>query len=122
MANKVTLTANQKKALAALLAHKSVRAAAGACGLAERTLWRYLSEDAFLQALQDAQSAIYTAATTRLTNGLQVALDELERLMISAESEAVRRQAVSEWLTHALRLRELIDLEARLAALESRTL
>ena len=105
MKNQDVLTPNQKKAIPALLAEKSVRDAAKVCGLHERTLWRYLTENLFLQALRSEQSAIYTAATTRLTQGIAQALDELEALMTSAQSEAVRRQAVADWLGHALKLR-----------------
>ena len=121
MSKNSILSANQKKALAAILATNSVRAAAQSCGLAERTLWRYLSNGPFLQALRTEQAAIYTVATSRLTQGINQALDELEILITSAKSEAVRRAAVADWLGHALKLRELDDLEARISALEDRT-
>lgn len=120
MAENSTLSGNRRRALAALLASKNVRAAAAACNLSERTLWRYLAEDAFLSALQAEQAALYSAAGVRLANGLQAALDGLESLMTSAQSEAVRRQAVTDWLDRALKLRELLELEARITALEEK--
>jgi len=120
MAEKVTLSTNQKKALVAILAHKTIRAAAMASNLADRTLWRYLEDEPFKQALRKAQEGLYKEITNRLTTGMNQALDELESLMTGANSEGVRRQAVSEWLSLALRLRELTDIETRISDLESR--
>lgn len=114
------LSANQKKALSALLTSKSVRDAAKTCGLAERTVWRYLAEDLFLQALRSEQSAIYAAASVRLSEGTDKALEELESLMTGAKSEAVKRQAISDWLSYGFKLWELQELESRIAALEER--
>lgn len=120
MSDNVTFSANQKRALSALLSEKTVRDAAKKCKLTEKTLYQYLRDEQFRQALQTEQAAIYTAATTRLTAGIDRALDELERLITDAKSEAVRRAAISEWLTQALRLKEQIELEARIQALEER--
>jgi len=120
MTEKDTLSTNHKKALAALLTNKTVRAAAAACNLAERTLWRYLENTNFRQALRQAQEVLYKEIINRLTVGANQALDELETLITSAESEAVKRHAISDWMGYTLKLYELQELEARISALEEK--
>jgi len=122
MTDKVALSTNQRRALQALLEEKTVRDAAKKCKLSERTVWRYLSEDPFLRALQAEQSAIYTAASLRLSEGMEKALEGLHALMTGAQSEAVKRQAISDWLNMGWKLHEQLDIETRLSELEKRIL
>ncbi len=119
MAEKGVLSARQKKALGALLANKTVRAAAASSGLGERTIWRYLDNTDFRTALRKAQDSVYREITNRLIEGSNQALAELEKLILGADSEAVRRHAISDWLGYTLKLYELQELEARIAALEA---
>ena len=104
----------------ALLTEKTVRAASKKCELSEQTIYRYLLEDEFRQALQAEQVAIYTAATNRLTAGIDQALDVLEYLMKNAKSEAVRRAAADSWLDRTLKLKETIEYEKRISDLEAK--
>ena len=122
MTEKVTqITPKQARGIAALLTESTIQAAAAKAGVAPKTIYKWLKQPAFSAALSKAQAQEIDAAAARLAGGLPQALDELERLITTAQSEAVRRQAVSEWITHALRLREFSDLESRIAALEGRT-
>jgi len=114
------LTRNQERALDALLQAATVADAARLCGLSDRTLWRYLRDPAFAEALRQRRAE----ATQETTTGLVVlarrgreALFELlqdpdtppailARVGIAAQDLA--RQAV-----------ELEDLLARIDALEA---
>ena len=120
MTDNVTLPTNQQRAITALLEEKTVRAAAQRVKLSEKTIYRYLGQAEFRKALQGAQAAIYSEITNRLTVGTNTALDKLENLIKSAQSEAVQRAAIADWLTYALKVYELQSLEARISALEAR--
>jgi len=72
------LNRNQRKALAALLTHGTVREAAGACGLAERTLYGYLADDAFTAELQKRQDAILAGVVAKMTTLAGKGMAQLE--------------------------------------------
>jgi hypothetical protein len=112
------LTPKQRRALAALLASPTLAAAAAIAGVNVKTLTRWLTQPAFIAGLKEAQTSVIDAAGRRLLQGLDQALDTLSNLMISAESESVKRAAASEWLANCLTVREQTDLEKRLIELE----
>lgn len=115
---KIIMSRNQKRAIAALLEHKTIIDAAYACRLSEKTLQRYLDDPAFRAALTAAETAVIDDAGRRLIAGQQKALDTLDELITEAVKESDRRLAATTWLEFALRLRELKNIEARLANLE----
>lgn len=120
MSENVTLSANQQRALSALLAEKTVRDAAAKIGLSEKTLYRYLADENFRQALQQANGAIYAEVSNRLTANILEALEKLWVIVDTATDPNVKRLAINDWLKHALKIREVDDLEARILALEDR--
>jgi transposase len=118
MAEFVRLTGKQNRAIAALLAHRTIEEAAKGIGISSRTIYRWLESNGFRQALLQAEGRVVDEAARRLIGGKDVALDTLAELMESAESESVRRQAASNWLEQLIRIRELRNIEKRLSALE----
>ncbi len=115
------LSVKQEKAIAALLSERSGRAAAQKVGVSEKQLYRWMTLPEFSAALKDAESQLLDAASRVLLIGVNDALETLRALMTSAESEAVKRQAASDWLAKLLQVKELADLEKRVAALEAAT-
>jgi hypothetical protein len=114
------LKPRQRRAIAALLSSRNVQDAAQAVRVGERTLYRWLADDAdFRKALTIAESALIDDTTRRLISGATAALDALAGLITSAESESVKKAAASDWLAHLIKLRELRDIEQRLADLEA---
>ena len=97
---------------------KTATAAAQVAGISERQLYRWLELPEFQTELKTLESQLIDAATRRLLVGIDTALDTLHSLMIGAESEAVKRQAASDWLTKMLTIRELQELEERLRKIE----
>ncbi len=118
MSDNVTLSRNQNKALSALLTEPSITRAAQIVGITPKTIHRYLEIPEFREKLSEAQGAILGKAHHSLLAGITEALETLRELHKSAESESVRRAAASDWISHALRLAELVDIERRLQALE----
>ena len=119
MADNGSLSARQQRAVAALLASKTVAEAAASAKVGERTLFRWLAEDAaFRAALSQAEGELL-ATTTRRLLGLQgQALEALEYLLTRGESEGVRLRAAQVALELSLKLREQVSIEQRLQALE----
>jgi hypothetical protein len=113
------LSSKQRKAIAALLSERTIEDAAKAIVITSRTIYRWMESNEFRNALLEAEGLAVDAATRRLISGNDVALDTLADLMVKAESESVRRQAASDWLTHLIKMRELRNIEKRLTALEA---
>jgi len=115
------LTTKQAKAITALLSERTTTEAATAAKISERQLYRWLADPVFCAHLKQAEGQILDAATRRLVQSIGQALDTLEELNRAANSESVRARAANDLLTHMLKVRELADLEKRIAALEART-
>lgn len=117
---KPKLTPRKRRAIAALLSEKDVKAAAQTARVGARTLYRWLADDAdFRAALTAAESATIDEAGRRLLTGQEKALSTLEMLIIQADKESDQRLAAVAWMDLALRWRELASIEERLMSLEA---
>jgi len=105
--------------LNALAAGTSVKQAAQAAGLSERTVYRRLANTGFQQRLAAIRDELITAALGELVGCASKAVTTL-RTLLEARDERVQLQAAKVLLEQALRLREAVALEQRLAALERR--
>ena len=113
------LTRNQRRAIPALLSHRSISEAAESIGLADRTIYRYLEEKHFREALTEAERASIDEAGLRLLGGQDKALSVLEGIMDNPRADnSNRRLAAKGWLDLVLKWRELWNVEDRLEALE----
>ena len=118
MSENVTPGRNQRRALAALLASKTIAEAAAACRLSEKTLYRYLENPDFRQALTQAETGLIDETGRRLLTGQDKALEALEGIIKSGK-DTDRRLAAVAWLDLLLKWRQAETLEARVAALEA---
>lgn len=112
-----TLTAQQRRAVRALLTCKTMAEAAISAQVSERTLYRWLQDADFRAALFSAEGELIDGATRRLLRLQDAAIDVLDDLL-KAEGDGVKLRAAQTVLDHLLRLRELRDIETRLASLE----
>ncbi len=113
------LTAPQQRAIAALIASKSTVEAAKIAGVGERTLRRWLTEPTFKAALAIAEQEIIGSATRRLLGYMETAIYVVANLMADRNvSAGIRLRAAGTILDYSLRLREMLNIEERLAALE----
>ncbi len=113
------ITTKQQKAIAALLSERTARDAAKTAGVGERTLYKWLGEPGFREALRSAEADILDDVTRRLTAGQRLALDTLEKLIQSARHESTKLTACVSWLNMYLKFRDMKDIEDRLTALEA---
>ena len=113
-----TLTARQKRAIAALVSEPTVKAAADKAGISRKTLYRYLADDAFRAELSQAQSNVLRMSTLRLAGLLQKALDVIALDMLPGVDGKIRLRAATAVLRHITGLLEYADLEQRVSELE----
>lgn len=113
------LSRNQRRALAALLEHRTITRAAEACGLSTKTLSRYMADPIFRVELANRESALIDEAGRVLIGGQLMALQTLADLMKKARHEGTRRLAAATWMDLCLRWRELRNIEERLSKLEA---
>jgi hypothetical protein len=88
MSENVTLTRNQRRAIAALIKHKSITDAADSCGLTDRTLHRYLDDPVFCQALTQAEGQAIDEATRRLVGMNESAIDAIDEVFSRTTEQA----------------------------------
>ena len=112
---------NADEALAAALAAgQTLRDAAVTAGLSERTAVRRWAEADFRRRVAELRAAAVERATGKLADGMAEAGDVL-RALLKAESDSVKLGACRAMLEIGVKLRESVELETRLAALEART-
>ncbi len=116
----MALNHKQQKAIAALLSSRDVQEAAKAAGIGERTLWRWMGEPEFAQALTHAEAGAIDTATRRLVQMQNGAIDTLQAVLDDPKvAPSIRLRAATAVLDYLLKLRELRNIEARLMALEA---
>jgi hypothetical protein len=103
--------------LLALAAGQTVRDAARAAGVGERTATRRVAEPAFLRRVADLRADMVGRALGRMADAMTAAADTLRQLL-TARSENVRLGAARSLLELGVKLRESVELEQRLLALE----
>lgn len=112
---------NDEKILAALIAHKTVSDAAAASGVSERTIYSRLADDSFRAEYEARQRCTLDHACKALQSALTEAVEVLTTIMKDASaSPANRITAARSVLDYGVKLTELTDLAARVAALEAR--
>jgi hypothetical protein len=103
--------------LLALAGGQTVRDAAQAAGLGERTATRRLADPAFRRRLSDLRAEMVQRALGKMADGMAEAADTLRQLL-RAEAPSVRLGAARSILELGNKLWEAVDTEARLQSLE----
>ena len=105
---------------AELAAGKTVRDAATAAGVAERTAHRRLTDAEFKARVTGLRASMVSAAAGRLADGMGEAATVLRALLTDAGPD-VRHRAAVKVIELGVKLGELTDLERRVAELEAAT-
>jgi hypothetical protein len=115
------LTPRQEQAAVALASGRNESEAADACGGSSRTIRTWLATlPAFGKRIGELRAQMTSAALGRLAASMCRAADALDRLATSAESESVRLGAARAVLELGLKVKETVELEARISLLEQR--
>jgi hypothetical protein len=105
--------------MAALATGATLRAAAKAVGINERTARRRWADPAFQRQVRELRAVAVERASGRLSCNLMRAVNGLRQLL-DAEGESIRLGACRAMLELGMKLRQEVDLEQRIAALEAR--
>jgi len=119
MAKNGRLSGKRERAAVALAAGRSVRAAARAVGVGERTLHRWRGDPAFQDHVRELQAEMLHCSVGRLSKAMPEAATKLRKLLAS-DSEKVQLAAAAKLLENGLKLREQLDLAERVQVLERR--
>ncbi len=113
------LKPKQRKAVEALLTTGEVAVAAQSVGVSRETLYRWLKEPIFQQAVRQAEAQALDDLSRLLVRLGRTAVATLAKAMSDPTvPPASRVRAADAALSRLLQLRELATLEARLTALE----
>ncbi len=111
---------NADEALAlAVASGQTLRDAAAAAGIGERTATRRWADPAFRRRVGELRGDMVGAAAGRMADGMAEAADVLRALLDDGTTPAVRLRAARSMLELGVNLRESVELEGRLAALEA---
>lgn len=113
------LSPKQRRAVEALLTTGDASAAAQQAGVARDTLYRWMREPRFLEAVRYAEARAVDDLSRMLVRLGRTAVGTLAKAMGDAATPmATRVRAADATLGRLLQLRELATLEARVAELE----
>ena len=115
------LTTHQRRALEALLVCGSLTEAATLAGSTRQALHRWLRDPAFVAALKEAESEALAALSRRIVSQAEKAMAALDTALAQEQDVRTRLRAAEIVLANLLKLRELLDFEQRLAALEAKS-
>ena len=122
----VTLSARQRRCIAALLLTGSVSRAAAEVGRSRETVYRWFKLPSFREVLAAAEAESLLALSSALLGLSHQAVIALERVLGDdpeklgdVKAENLRMRAAEIVLTNLLRLSELYTIEARLGELEA---
>jgi hypothetical protein len=105
--------------LTALAAGATIRGAARRAGVSERTAHRRLADPAFRQRVTEARAEMVERALGQLADGSSEAVGTLRKLL-KAKADFVKLSAARTILEMGNKLRESVELQQRIAALEER--
>jgi AcrR family transcriptional regulator len=106
--------------LMALACGATVAQAADKAGVSERTVYRRLADPAFQAELDQLRADMVQRSAGMLTAASLEAIKTVVGLLGSNAPEQVRHGAARTILQYGVRLRELAELQARLASLEAK--
>ena len=115
------LTRNQVKAIKALLEYPTIEKAAAAIGVNPRTIGRWLNDRSFRAELARAEGEALDRVTRKLLYLGDHAVNALESVLQEPNQRGAsnKRLAAQTILTQLLKLRELRNIEERIADLEA---
>lgn len=114
------ITPEQAQLIEALFSAKSRRAAAVACNISSATLYRWMNDPKFQEALNRAESQVVKDATTKLISEFDHSIDTLIVLRKDgAPSDSVKLKSAVAILQIGREMHEAQLIEERLSTLEN---
>ena len=115
------LTPKQRKAGETLLTSGDVSKAAAAAGVSRETLYKWLKQSAFSNAIREAESEALESLSRALVSLGEKAAAALGGILEdSGALDSSKLRAAEIVLSNLMRLRELVEIEKRIDILEKR--
>lgn len=109
----------KEQAIAALLFHKNLEAAARAVGIGTHTLQRWTKDPEFAAAYKEARRTAFCQSIARLQEASGAAVATVLKIMLDSKvSAGTRLRAAEVVLSQGAKAMEIEELEARVAELE----
>ena len=103
---------SDEQIIAALLDHGTIRAAAQAAGISERTLYDRMNKGEFQALYKAAKADLIRAAVLNINRQLQAAIDAVVEIMQDSDNNAaVRLQAAQTILNNAGKFAQRLQLD-----------
>lgn len=103
---------SDEQIIAALLDHGTIRAAAQAAGISERTLYDRMNKGEFQALYKSAKTDLVRAAVLNINRQLQAAIDTVVEVMQDPDNNAaVRLQAAQTILNNAGKFAQRLQLD-----------
>ncbi|MCB9150196.1 MAG: hypothetical protein H6641_15680 [Caldilineaceae bacterium] len=115
------LSAAQRKSIETLMTTGNTAAAADAAGVNRSTVYKWQKEPHFIEAMRHAEADAVAGLSRTLAGLGELAAASLRDALASDQKISTRLRASEIVISNLLRLRELVDLESRLTALEEIT-
>lgn len=116
--------ASDEVIISSLLAHGTIRAAAAAVGVSERTIYTRMNEGEFQALYRSSKADLLRESMLRLSGKMQAAIDTTAEIMENPENNpAIRLQAAQTILNNAGRYAQRLQEEENsvVAQIESNT-
>ena len=114
------LPQKQAKAVISLLNSRTISEAASQTGVNESTMWRWMREEAFQEALQEAKHRLLAQAVIQLQQATGEAVETLRTIITDKDAPASSRvSAAKVVLETAVKVGKIEEIETRLNALEA---
>ena len=113
------VTPRQRRAIESLLTTADTTQAAELAGVSRQTIYRWMTEPQFNQALKAGTTAALDGISRNLVSTAKKAVRELDKILDGPDPRPKAR-AADIVLARLMQLRELVDLEARITELEKR--
>jgi hypothetical protein len=118
LATEKKLTPGQRKAIECLMTAANTTQAALAANVNRATIYKWMADDTFKSALREAEGEAVEGLSRALVNLGDSASSALRDALLPSQKIATRLRAAEIVIGNLLRLRELVDFESRLIALE----
>ena len=116
------LTPAQRKAIECLLTTGNTTEAALAAGVHRSTLYKWKTDEQFVMGLREAEQAAVAGLARSLAGLGECAASTLRAALDPSEKITIRLRAAEIVIDNLLKLRELVTLEARIEALENKSI
>jgi hypothetical protein len=115
------LSPKQHKLIADLVSGKSIKDAAKAVDIAEKTAHVWLKQPLFQQAYQAAKYAAFDERLGMLKDGISIAMKTLLKHMSHEDTPAqVQVRAAEIWIKHSIEIHKMQAVEQRVIELEEK--